>query len=327
MAFLESKDMSKLPLVSIMIPTYNQAAYLRAALSGALAQDYPNLEVLVADDHSADETESLVKQTPDPRLRYFRNDPNLGRVANYRKTLYDHAKGSWVLNLDGDDCLIDRGFISAAVAAAVAEKHTVMVCGDRYEWDDPFEVPAFSDEARKTPPEYLDGTAYVLSLPRPPWRIHHLATLYDRTMAMTIDFYRKDIVSSDYESLWRLVLGQRIAHIPAKVAIWRRHGQNASRSGHTENSIANYALFDSVRDYAQRRLSADLGDKFSLWHRRNVAKRFYTSLLSHMEDHDFSGLRQLAAFVRSAYPLSYGDVLRSPKTWLQAIGALAGLRL
>ncbi len=318
--------MSGAPLVSILVPTYGQAAYLPAALSGALAQDYPNLEVVVSDDASPDDTETLVKSWSDPRLRYYRNDPNLGRVGNYRRTLYEYARGRWVLNLDGDDCLIDRSFISAAVAAAEGEKDTVMVCADRFERDDPFDLPAFSEDARETPPEYFDGTAYVLSLPKPAWRVHHLATLYDREAAMAIGFYRKNIVSSDYESLWRLALGRPIAHIPARVAIWRRHGRNASRSGRVENAIANYALFDSVRDYARDALGPGAADAFEGWHSRNVANRFYTSILSHLEDRDFRNLASLRAFVKSSYPRSYRMVLRSPKTWLQGTRAFLGLR-
>src|SRR5574340_595951 len=74
------------PLVSIMIPTYGQEEVILKAVDSALAQDYPNLEIIVADDASPDCTSQLVATRKDPRLHYHRNPTNIGRVANYRNT-------------------------------------------------------------------------------------------------------------------------------------------------------------------------------------------------------------------------------------------------
>lgn len=105
------------PLVSIMIPTYNQEAYISDAIESALAQDYPNLEVVVTDDCSTDHTAEVVKQyLTDSRLKYHRNTKNLGRVGNYHNTLYNVASGEWVVNLDGDDYFTDNKFISIGMS-------------------------------------------------------------------------------------------------------------------------------------------------------------------------------------------------------------------
>ena len=104
------------PLVTIMIPTYNRAAYLEAAIQSALKQDYANLEVIIADDCSSDNTSEIARKfISDGRLKYFRNEINRGKTANYRHTLYDLAKGDWILNLDGDDYLTDENYISFAM--------------------------------------------------------------------------------------------------------------------------------------------------------------------------------------------------------------------
>ena len=73
------------PLVSIMVPTYNQPDFLPVAVDSALAQTYPNLEVIIADDHSTAEAcrDVLAAYADDPRVRVCRNETNLGRVANY----------------------------------------------------------------------------------------------------------------------------------------------------------------------------------------------------------------------------------------------------
>src|SRR6516162_10757007 len=108
--------MNKYPSVTIMIPVYNQAKFLHLALESALAQDYKYLEVVVSDDNSTDNTREIVHQyLSDPKLKYFRNGNNLGRVANYRKLLEDCATGDWVVTLDADDFFIDPSFISQSI--------------------------------------------------------------------------------------------------------------------------------------------------------------------------------------------------------------------
>ena len=61
------------PLVTIGIPTYNRGdGYLREALESALAQTYENLEIVVSDNCSTDNTGEVVEAYDDPRVSYFR---------------------------------------------------------------------------------------------------------------------------------------------------------------------------------------------------------------------------------------------------------------
>jgi glycosyltransferase involved in cell wall biosynthesis len=65
------------PIVSIVLPTYKRAHVLPLAIRSVLEQTYASWELIVVDDNSPDETEAVVKSFGDPRIRYFRNDPNL----------------------------------------------------------------------------------------------------------------------------------------------------------------------------------------------------------------------------------------------------------
>lgn len=61
------------PLITIAIPTYNRAdSYLRHALDSALNQTYKNIEIVVSDNCSVDNTEEVVQGLHDPRIRYFK---------------------------------------------------------------------------------------------------------------------------------------------------------------------------------------------------------------------------------------------------------------
>ena len=105
------------PLVTIAIPTYNRAhLYLRDAIASAVGQSYSNLEILISDNCSTDNTEQLVKEFTDPRLRYFKQSVNIGANNNFNFCL-EQARGSY-FHLFMDDDQIDPDFISSCIQAA-----------------------------------------------------------------------------------------------------------------------------------------------------------------------------------------------------------------
>jgi glycosyltransferase involved in cell wall biosynthesis len=105
------------PLVTIGIPTYNRAdSYLRQALESAVKQTYQNIEIVVSDNCSSDDTETLVKNFEDPRIRYFKQTENIGAYKNFNFCL-QQANGTYFLILSDDD-LIDNDFIDVCMKAA-----------------------------------------------------------------------------------------------------------------------------------------------------------------------------------------------------------------
>src|SRR5690606_34849581 len=101
-----------------------------------LAQDLESLEVIVADDASPDDTAAVVADFGDPRLRYHRNERNLGRVGNYRHTLERLARGKYVLNLDGDDWLVDRTYLRRAAELLEEEPDVVLVFANAWRYSE-----------------------------------------------------------------------------------------------------------------------------------------------------------------------------------------------
>lgn len=96
------------PLVSVMIPTYNRAHLLPRALKTVVAQTYENLEILIYDDGSTDNTEEIIRVIADPRIRYIKGEKNQGECPS-RNILLDAAKGEYGCWLDTDDmCNIHR---------------------------------------------------------------------------------------------------------------------------------------------------------------------------------------------------------------------------
>lgn len=91
--------------VSICIPVYNMASSVERTIRSALAQTYPDIEVLVMDNQSTDGTFERARQIQDPRLRVVRNERNLGCYGNHNRCL-ESAAGEWIKFLHGDDELL-----------------------------------------------------------------------------------------------------------------------------------------------------------------------------------------------------------------------------
>lgn len=103
-------------LVSIGIPTYNRASsYLRYALQSAVSQTYKNIEIIVSDNCSPDNTESVVKEFNDPRIRYYRQRENIGPLNN-RNFCLEQSRGQYFVIVMDDD-LIDSDFVSTCMNA------------------------------------------------------------------------------------------------------------------------------------------------------------------------------------------------------------------
>ncbi len=105
------------PLVTIAIPTYNRAnTYLKQSLESAVNQTYQNIEIIVSDNCSKDNTETVVMGYNDPRIRYFRHKVNIGANNNFNFCL-EQAKGDYFLILQDDD-LIDNDFVDTCMKDA-----------------------------------------------------------------------------------------------------------------------------------------------------------------------------------------------------------------
>lgn len=94
------------PLISILIPAYNAAPYLSRSVESALAQTYGNVEVVVVDDGSTDETLAVANRlaSQDGRIRVLHQD-NKG-PAEARRTAFHAASGDYIAYLDADDELL-----------------------------------------------------------------------------------------------------------------------------------------------------------------------------------------------------------------------------
>ncbi len=128
--------MSNKPLVSIGLPTYNRAATLERAIESAIKQDYQNVELLISDNASTDETEEICRcaSQQDSRIKYVRQQTNLGAIANFREVLR-HSSGEFFMWLADDDWL-DQAYVGSCVQFLLEHPDYSLVCGQARYFDE-----------------------------------------------------------------------------------------------------------------------------------------------------------------------------------------------
>lgn len=92
------------PLVSVCIPAYNNAGYIKDTILSVLGQTYQNIELVVVDDCSTDNTVEVLESIEDDRLKIYKNEKNLGMVGNWNRCL-ELVTGEYVKLICADDMI------------------------------------------------------------------------------------------------------------------------------------------------------------------------------------------------------------------------------
>jgi glycosyltransferase involved in cell wall biosynthesis len=208
------------PLVSIIIPCFNQANYLSSAIESALSQTYPNFEVVVVNDGSSDDTAEVAARHP--RIRYF-DQSNQG-VAEARNFGFAMSKGEFVQFLDGDDRLTAES-IEAQLRCFAAHPEAGLVVGD-LEW-----IDQLGQRLGKGSLPVLEKNHYEELL-----KVNHIgntiAVMFRRGVLETVGGFNGFFTpAEDYEMIVRAARTFPSAHHGVVVAQYRRHTTNISRKG------------------------------------------------------------------------------------------------
>jgi glycosyltransferase involved in cell wall biosynthesis len=116
------------PPVSVVIPAYNRAATIAAAIESVLRQTYSDFELIVVDDGSTDDTLAAAAQVRDPRVRLIANPRNTG-AAGARNTGVAEARGTWIAFQDSDDEWLPRKLEKQMARLAPGTAYVGAYCG------------------------------------------------------------------------------------------------------------------------------------------------------------------------------------------------------
>ena len=226
--------MNKLPLISVIVPAYNAAKWLRACCESVFAQTYPNMELVVIDDGSTDETlalaESLAEGKENVRVIHTEN----GGVCKARNTGIEAAAGEYITFLDSDDLLVGNALetLYSELMAAQADIAVGWKCNMTADGEDlgcPFERTA----------GVFEGTEGLkLSLEDYPAMYAVWGKLYKRSAIGEIRFVEGKKVHEDSFFVFECLMKQPRVVICDSVVLRYRFSENsASRSGFSDKFL------------------------------------------------------------------------------------------
>lgn len=221
------------PLVSVIIPAFNQGRYLGEAIDSALVQTHREIEVVVVDDGSTDETPDVVCARRDIRLRYVYQE-NRGLSAA-RNTGIRETSGEWLSFLDADDVFLTEK-VSMLMSEVDQHPEAGLVAGQAIPIDESGRpVGRIFDHGPPSPPQ-----GWLLGNP-----LHVGSVILSRTWQGVAGSFDESLRSYEDWDLWlRLALaGCPMRWAPKPVSLYRFHGSQMIRDGR-QMTEANLAVLD-----------------------------------------------------------------------------------
>lgn len=260
-----------MPFFSILISVYNRPQQIARCLQSCCGQDFSDLEVIVVDDGSTDDTVQVVERIRDGRIRLLKHQENMGMSAALR-TATSQARGQWVVRIDSDHALLP-GALSFFHAHVINLSADIGVLGARYQWDNGRITPRFIPsqaidyEGRIRWVEEEGGSDYISCirrdiLDRVQWRERRGSTtalfqyeLAHCTNALIFDdvlaLEYTDALNSFHRADRKSKLHNRIINAPDQAQtydeILEKHGQALMRCG--PNQYAFYHLMSGFNHF------------------------------------------------------------------------------
>jgi glycosyltransferase involved in cell wall biosynthesis len=250
------------PAISVVIPAFNARATVTSAIRSALGQSIRDVEVVVVDDGSSDDTAEVVRALREPRVRLVQQH-NRGLPAA-RNAGLESSRGAHIAFLDSDDLLLPR-YVELALAALARTERPGFAYTDAYVFDPRSgQVRRRSAMARSRPPFPApdDPGEFLARLLQA--NFVYVSTVVPRTVLRAVGgFDERRTSSEDYELWLRILLhGFRAAWVPGRHALYRQHpGQMSADARTMASNLA--AVYEGI---AAERLPSDA-------HRRLLARR------------------------------------------------------
>jgi glycosyltransferase involved in cell wall biosynthesis len=253
-------------LISVCVPTYNGAKWLADCLTSALQQTYDQLEILVVDDLSSDDTVALARSFKDERIRISVNSQNRGLVGNWNECVR-LAKGNLIKFLFQDDTLYPE-CIEKMVGMFAAHPHLGLVFARRdivVEPDAPSELAhqllsdykdlhlKFAALKEVTPgrqlfAEHFSSGLYLSCVAEPP------STLIRKTVFQELGLFNTRLQQiCDIEMWLRIMFFYDIGFVDERLLSWRFHGKAATASNHAsgKNKYDRFWLLEGLCSHSE----------------------------------------------------------------------------
>jgi len=302
------------PAVSVCIPTFNGAPWIREAIESALAQDFSDLEVVVCDDASSDDTAELAGQFRDERVRVVAYPDRVGMARNWNRSVMA-SKGAYIKFLMQDDRLAP-GCVGRMLEVLRESPAIGMVfCSRDLALDEPHDPASvlfarrFGELHSRLGPlaRVNDGQALFAAMQRDRFRDNMIgeptAVMVSREALVKLGLFNVQLQQlTDLEMWLRIASSYRVGFIAEPLATFRVHGRSASSS----NERSGSGWLDRV--WLIEGLRTRVGIRVWLLTYANAGKRLFADGPGAMPSH----LRELGHYLRFRFRRRSGDVLHEP---------------
>jgi glycosyltransferase involved in cell wall biosynthesis len=224
------------PVVSAVMPTYNKAQWLQAAIDSVLNQTFTEWELIIVDDGSTDSTPDVLARSTDPRIRVHTLPKNVGR-AQARNAAIRSARGRYIAICDSDDISAPTRF----------EEHVAFL-------DSHPQVGVVSAHLRQLSPHHaarivfpIDHKSIARRFARGKMGAAHGASMIRAVCFERLGLYCEDLrAAEDFELFRRFSMEYRFETLPQELLLYRNEWGAVPFPVWTENSRAHrYALYRS----------------------------------------------------------------------------------
>lgn len=218
------------PLVSVVVPCYNQARFLKQTVESVLAQTLTDWECLLINDGSTDDTPEVAQRlaAADSRIRYV-EQANRG-LSGARNRGLDESRGRYIQLLDSDDLLLPRKLEIQVAALAQTNEPAIAYCD--YSNCDADGRPLDAPHLYKPPEmDHNDPLADMALRWESEMSVPPMCWLFDARFfgEMGIRFNENQRKHEDWDCWMRiLATGPRLFYVPEKLAVYRRYGGSMS---------------------------------------------------------------------------------------------------
>jgi glycosyltransferase involved in cell wall biosynthesis len=209
------------PLISILMPAYNCAAFIIQAIDSILTQTYTNWELLIADDCSTDTTRQIADSYSDKRIKFYHNAQNAGYLQTWNK-LAALATGEYITFMDADDYSANNRL--ELLLDYMVNNPVCGACGSNYVW-----VNEENGELKKS--DFLLTNAAIVAAMPAKYEFIGSALMIKKEVLNTVGYYNTffDRLGGE-DHYWLYLISEKytIANIPQHLYYYRYNIQSVS---------------------------------------------------------------------------------------------------
>ena len=290
------------PKVSIIIPVYNVARYLPECLQSVCNQPYKNLEIIVVNDGSPDNSGDIIDRfaAQDKRIIHLKKEN--GGLPSARKSGTAIATGDFIIHLDGDDFLAED-----AVGMLVQHQQQTgadMVFGDFFE-QRPEEISLVKVYLRDVDPDALSGADYLRQVVcGPANKMGYVwGRLYKKELLQGLKYQGTNLEEDIFMMFQIAIRCEKIAHLPQGICYYRRNSDSITceaaekfQNAHIDHCLAMCELLPTLGS-----LPVDILKERMVSYLRSIAYYFCICRVDKKAE-QFQKLRTLYRKILDLYP-------------------------